>query len=302
MRDPTRQRGRSTWRPGPGAPWARARSAGHSAVMYRPGQDPQVRHLGGPGVPEYQRDEPGRRHRHDEPPRRRGARRHPMANPRSYHNLILLPNGTVMALGGDTTSRGTDPTSGVLEPEIWDPATEVWTAMAHQQVARMYHETSLLLPDGRILLSGSGANFAGRDERSYEIFSPPYLQQGRAARRSPARPESSGTERRSRSTTPDAVRIARCRSCAWGRRPTASTRTSASCGSTSRGRRQPRRWTARRTGTSPRPAGTWCSWSTTRACRRWRRSSRCPSAPRATSRRPPRPANLTATGQLGGVR
>ena len=56
---------------------------------------------------------------------------------------------------------GRDPSSGVLEPEIWDPATEVWTPMAHHQISRMYHQTSLLLPDGRVLLSGSGANFAG---------------------------------------------------------------------------------------------------------------------------------------------
>ena len=101
-----------------------------------------------------------------------------MAHARAFHNMILLPNGNVLALGGDSTARGINPDSGVLEPEIWDPSTEVWTPMAHHQVSRLYHETSLLLPDGRILLSGSGANFQGPDEKSYEIFSPPYLNKG----------------------------------------------------------------------------------------------------------------------------
>jgi hypothetical protein len=131
----------------------------------------------------------------------------PMANARAYHNLVMLPDGTVLALAGDSTSRGTDPSTAVLEPEIWDPTTENWTKMAHHQVARLYHESSLLLPDGRVLLSGSGANFVGPNERSYEIFSPPYLHKGPR----PTISSATGTVRYGTPftiDTPDAGRIA----------------------------------------------------------------------------------------------
>jgi galactose oxidase len=38
-----------------------------------------------------------------------------------------------------------------------------------------YHATSLLLPDGRVLHSGSGDSGTPPDQRNAELFSPPYL-------------------------------------------------------------------------------------------------------------------------------
>jgi hypothetical protein len=51
--------------------------------------------------------------------------------------------------------------------------------VASSTVFRMYHGTALLLPDGRVLYTGSGdAPAAPQDERNYELYSPPYLFHG----------------------------------------------------------------------------------------------------------------------------
>jgi hypothetical protein len=60
-------------------------------------------------------------------------------------------------------------------PELYDPASGTWTAMAPQQGGRMYHSTALLLPDGRVLSAGQDN---GPLATYGEIFSPPYLFRG----------------------------------------------------------------------------------------------------------------------------
>jgi hypothetical protein len=104
----------------------------------------------------------------------------PMAFARSYHNLTLLPDGNVLVTGG---GRNTDPfaqNQAVFPAELWSPATETWTTMAANQVPRLYHSTSLLLPDGRVLLAGGGRFGGGAedDQLTAEFYSPPYLFKG----------------------------------------------------------------------------------------------------------------------------
>jgi hypothetical protein len=48
--------------------------------------------------------------------------------------------------------------------------------MASQTIQRAYHSTAVLLPDGRVFSSGS--DNGATTERTYEIFSPPYLFSG----------------------------------------------------------------------------------------------------------------------------
>ena len=102
-----------------------------------------------------------------------------MAHPRAYQNMTMLPDGTVLVSGGMTTSDGTDLTKAVLPAEIWNPDTETWTTVASLQNGREYHSTALLLPDGRVLMSGGG-RLGGRAENqdNAEIYSPPYLFKG----------------------------------------------------------------------------------------------------------------------------
>jgi hypothetical protein len=102
----------------------------------------------------------------------------PMAHPRRQFNATLLPDGTVLATGGTSAAGFSDPAGAVRVAEVWDPATEVWSPLAGNRVTRVYHSTTLLLPDGRVLHSGSGDGVDLPRELSAEIFSPPYLFRG----------------------------------------------------------------------------------------------------------------------------
>lgn len=88
---------------------------------------------------------------------------------RQWANSVLLPDGTVLVVGGGAAGYYDGP---VRTPEIYHPATRTWTEMAAQTAPRMYHSTALLLPDGRVLSAG------GRREHTAEVFSPPYLFKG----------------------------------------------------------------------------------------------------------------------------
>jgi PKD repeat protein len=101
-----------------------------------------------------------------------------MAYPRRYHNATVLPTGEVLVTGGTSSGISHDVTKAVRAAELWNPTTGVWTTLASNGVSRTYHSTSLLLPDGRILHSGSGDASGMPDERNAELFSPPYLSRG----------------------------------------------------------------------------------------------------------------------------
>ncbi|MEP7189466.1 MAG: carboxypeptidase regulatory-like domain-containing protein, partial [Roseiflexaceae bacterium] len=97
--------------------------------------------------------------------------------PRRRHNMVILADGEVMAVGGTRSADdlGDGITTGaVYEAEIWNPATELWTVVPRMTNDRMYHSSAMLLPDGRVLTAG-GEN-AGR--YNAQIYSPPYLFKG----------------------------------------------------------------------------------------------------------------------------
>ena len=75
----------------------------------------------------------------------------PMTEPRTNHSLTLLPDGTVLAAGGN------DPRETMHVPltstEIFDPATDTWTAGPALAHARSEH-TATLMPDRSVLLIG----------------------------------------------------------------------------------------------------------------------------------------------------
>ncbi len=97
----------------------------------------------------------------------------PMNFARRRHDLTILPDGTVLAVGG--TSRADDDAFAVLEAELFDPDTETWTVMDAMIEERMYHSSTVLLPDGRVVAAGGEG---GERRKHAQVFSPPYLFKG----------------------------------------------------------------------------------------------------------------------------
>jgi len=96
----------------------------------------------------------------------------PMKYARIHASAVLLPDDTVLVIGGGTSRNFDGP---IRATEVYDPSTNTWTEMASQQVQRMYHSTAVLLPDGRVFSAGSDS---GTQRNTGEIFSPPYLFKG----------------------------------------------------------------------------------------------------------------------------
>ncbi|MBI3545378.1 MAG: DUF1929 domain-containing protein [Gammaproteobacteria bacterium] len=109
-----------------------------------------------------------------------------MTYARRQMNATILPTGDVLVTGGTSGSGFNDLAGAVYPAELWHPATGTWTELASNAIPRIYHSTALLLPDGRVLFTGSGDGGNSPNEENYEIYSPPYLFNG-------ARPTITGT-------------------------------------------------------------------------------------------------------------
>lgn len=131
-----------------------------------------------------------------------------MAHARRHLNLTVLPTGEVLATGGVGGTTFNDLGSPVRAAELWNPATGTWTTLASSSIARGYHATSLLLPDGRVLHAGSGDGAGAPNQLNAEIFSPPYLSRGARPVISGA-PDEVGYGSQFRVLTPQAAAITR---------------------------------------------------------------------------------------------
>ena len=115
---------------------------------------------------------------------------------RRQSNLTLLADGSALVTGGQSTGGGgglVDLANAVYAAERWDPATETWSTLNSAAVARQYHSTALLLPDGRVLTGGGGicgeCDRVGYLRKDFEIFTPPYLFRRDGSGQLAARPE-----------------------------------------------------------------------------------------------------------------
>lgn len=112
---------------------------------------------------------------------------------RSYGNVIQLPNGELVAVGGGAGYRDlegsnwTDADQRLKQVELLRPGVDThWRLGPAQQKWRAYHSTALLLPDGRVLSAGDDYWHRGDQRRPEggtpmdigEIYSPPYLFDG----------------------------------------------------------------------------------------------------------------------------
>jgi hypothetical protein len=112
-------------------------------------------------------------------------------HPRWYSSGVLLPDGSVMAFSGADRDEVVSPgfEIPVKQVERFDPATETWSPMAQANNPRTYHNTAMLLPDGRVLVGGHapintaflsnidlpGGFAPNHRDPSFEIYSPPYV-------------------------------------------------------------------------------------------------------------------------------
>ncbi len=86
--------------------------------------------------------------------------------------MSMLPDGRVIVTGGG--SQFNVLASAVYAAEIWDPATNEIEQVESLELARLYHSTHLLLPNGTIWSGGGGAPGPLKN-LNVEFFAPDYL-------------------------------------------------------------------------------------------------------------------------------
>ena len=97
-----------------------------------------------------------------------------MTQPRIEMNATLLPNGTILAVGGSLNDE--DLGSVSLTADLFNVNSDTITqsSAGSNAFARLYHSVELLLPDATVLVAG-GNPVRGDYEPHMEIYSPPYL-------------------------------------------------------------------------------------------------------------------------------
>lgn len=104
-----------------------------------------------------------------------------MAFPRRQLNATILADGQVLVTHGTSGPGFNNVATAVRAAELWSPTTESWSTMAEESRSRTYHSTALLLPDARVLASGSGEGGGvsqANSDFTAQVFTPPYLFNG----------------------------------------------------------------------------------------------------------------------------
>lgn len=104
-----------------------------------------------------------------------------MERERKNHTLVALPDGRILAMGGNLNSAATlsgdRATSEALDTESTSPT---WVLQATppngEVIGRGYHSTALLLPDARVIFAGGEreGNISWSDQRKPQFFTPHY--------------------------------------------------------------------------------------------------------------------------------
>jgi hypothetical protein len=102
---------------------------------------------------------------------------------RSRAKALLLPDKKILVIGGEkeelTDPAPVNPWGSLSLTDSYDPYTNTWRRLMDIHVAREYHCTTILVPDGRVIaVGGEGAPGNEPQESTIEAFSPPYLFKG----------------------------------------------------------------------------------------------------------------------------
>ena len=91
----------------------------------------------------------------------------PLTGARAYPAAALLPDGKVLVAGGRSAA---DANTALNTAELWDPATQKWTALPPMAHERRY-AAACVLPSGRVAVVG-GAGTDGNTRKDGEVFDP----------------------------------------------------------------------------------------------------------------------------------
>ena len=86
-----------------------------------------------------------------------------------------MADGRVLVSGGSAVNNAA--TGVAYTSEIFNPATSSWTTGPTATRMRLYHSTSLLLPDATVITMGGGTP-GPETNLNAEIYYPPYLFNG----------------------------------------------------------------------------------------------------------------------------
>lgn len=100
--------------------------------------------------------------------------------------ITALPDGTYLILNGAKQGRAgfglaENPNFNAVLYNPAKPVNQRMSVLANTTIARLYHSESILMQDGRVLVSGSDPQ-DGKNPEEYrvEVYVPPYLTAGRA--------------------------------------------------------------------------------------------------------------------------
>lgn len=98
---------------------------------------------------------------------------------RGHANVVLLPDRSMVAVGGGSYAGSSTPYNAGPEHrnvELFDPTTSSWRLGPAQAERRAYHSTAILLADGTVMSAGDDGGESSSD--TVEIYEPPYLNKG----------------------------------------------------------------------------------------------------------------------------